>query len=177
MPKTRAQKEETVIILTEKLSKAKSVVFADYRGLTMGQLSSLRKELRVLGAEFAITKNNLLKLAINNSKLPINNDELFLGPTATLFSYEDEITPIKSLTKLLKDTQIGSIKMGLMGGDVIDTYSIARLASLPSKDELRAKIVGSLGSPLYGIVGVLQANLRNLVYVLDSIREKKSAAA
>lgn len=175
MPKTRAQKEETVKILTDKLGRAKSLVFADYRGLTMGQLSSLRNELRDLQAEFTITKNNLLKLALKDvdQKLATSNEQLFSGPTATLFAYDDEITPLKKLSKLLKDTQIGSIKLGILGGELLDATTISRLASLPSRDELRGKIVGSLGAPLYGIVGVLQANLRNLVYALEGIRISK----
>lgn len=177
MPKTRKQKEEIVAKLTEKLANAKSVVFADYKGLTMAQLGALRKQLSEVGGQFSVTKNNLLKLALNNSQLTINNDQLFEGPVATLFAYDDEITPIKILAKALKDlpadrqgNQIGSVKGGFFEGEFADQIKINKLASLPSKDELKAKIVGSLGAPLYGIVGVLQANLRNLVYVLDQIK-------
>lgn len=173
MPKTRQQKEDLVTKLTEKLTQAKSVVFADYKGLTMAQLTDIRNKLRELGAEFTITKNSLLKLALNNSQLTINNSQLFQGPIASLFSYEDEIYPIKILVKALKDNQIGSIKLGVLNKEVMDSSMINRLAELPSKNELRAKIVGSLGSPLYGIVGVLQANLRNLVYALEQIKTMK----
>jgi large subunit ribosomal protein L10 len=94
-------------------------------------------------------------------------------PVATLFAFGDEITPIKILTKSLKDTGIGKVKGGVMEGEYLDEYKINKLAQLPSKDELRAKVVGSLGAPLYGIVGVLQANIRNLVYALDQIRKSK----
>ncbi|MBI2021376.1 50S ribosomal protein L10 [Candidatus Daviesbacteria bacterium] len=167
MPKTRAQKEQIVKGLTDKLDRAKSVVFVDYKGLTMSQLSDLRSKLREVGAEFTITKNSLLKLASTPYKLPPTN---YQGPIATLFSYEDEITPIKILTKAIKDAQIGSVKLGIFNGELIDNVIVQKLASLPSKEELRANIVGSLGAPLYGIVGVLQANLRNLVYALDQIR-------
>lgn len=172
MPKTRLQKEEAVVKLTDKLSKAKSVVFADYKGMTMKQLSELRKTLRDQGAEFSITKNNLLKLALKNSQLTINNEQL-TGPVATLFSYEDEISPLKALAKAFKDNQIGSVKAGIMDGEILSEQQIIKLASLPTKQELRAKIVGSLSAPLYGIVSVLQANLRNLVYTLEQIRVQK----
>lgn len=170
MPKTRQQKQDLVTKLTEKLSQAKSVVFTDYKGLTMAQLTDLRNKLRELGAEFTITKNNLLKLALKNSQLTIDNGQLFEGPTATLFANDDEISPIKILVKALKDTAIGSIKSGIFEDELIDDVMIQKLASLPSKDELRAKVVMSLTSPLYGIVGVLQANLRNLVYALEQIK-------
>lgn len=175
MPKTRKQKIDAVVKLTDKLSKAKSVVFADYKGMTMKQLSELRKILREQGAEFSVTKNNLLKIALvqTNSELITHNSELFSGPIATLFSFEDELSPLKTLAKAIKDNQIGSVKAGIMEGNFITDQEVLKLASLPSKDELRAKLVGSLGAPLYGIVGVLQANLRNLVYALEQVRVQK----
>jgi large subunit ribosomal protein L10 len=169
MPKTRIQKEETVTRLTDKLSRSKSVVFANYQGMTMTQLSELRKQLREQSAEFSITKNNLIKIALKNARLDIENSAIE-GPTATLFSFEDEISPIKALTKSFKDSSIGSVKGGVLNGEYLDQYKVTKLASLPSKDELRAQAVGALGAPLYGIVSVLQANIRNLVYALDQIR-------
>ncbi len=176
MPKTRIQKQDLVIELKDKLSKAKSVVFADYKGLKMNQLSELRKSLRDQQSEFTITKNNLLKLALNNPKdssLDPLHSSLFEGPIATLFVYDDEITPIKTLVKAFKDNQTGRVKAGIFEGEFISDIEIGKLAALPSKDELKAKVVGSLGAPLYGIVGVLQANLRNLVYILDQIKSSK----
>lgn len=172
MPKTRKQKEETVTKLEEKFSKAKSVVFTDYKGMTMVQLSAVRRELEDQSAQFSVTKNNLLKIAAKNSKVAVE-DNVFEGPIATLFSFGDEISPIKVLTKALKEAQVGKIKGGIVDGEFIDEAKVQKLAQLPSKDELRAKVVGSLGAPLYGIVGVLQANLRNLVYVLDQVRVSK----
>jgi large subunit ribosomal protein L10 len=173
MPKTRQQKEDIAIKITDKLSRSKSVVFADYQGLTMSEFGALRDQLREVGAEFSVTKNNLLKIALENSKLSTPNSEFLNGPIATLFAYKDEIAPIKVLVKALKDAQKGQIKGGIMEGEYLDQYSVTKLSTLPSKDELRAKVVGSLGAPLYGIVGVLQANLRNLVYALDQIRVAK----
>lgn len=170
MPKTRDQKVQAVEDLTDRLSKARSVVFADYKGLTMSQLSDIRNQLLDMSAEFSVTKNNLLKLALQSTNYQLPTTNLFEGPIATLFAYEDEISPIKILTKALKDNQIGSVKGGILDGEYLDAYSVNKLAQLPTKDELRAKIVGSLGSPLYGMVNVLQANLRNLVYALDQIR-------
>ncbi len=181
MPKTRTQKEQTVQILTDKFGKANSVVFFNYQqagnstsqGMTMNQLSDLRNQLREMGAELTITKNNLVKLALNNSQLTIKDEQLFEGALATLFAFGDEITPIKTLTKAIKEYQVGQVKGGLLNGEYMDQYKVNKLASLPSKQELRAKVVGSLGAPLYGMVGVLQANIRNLVYTLDQIRVSK----
>ena len=169
MPKTRVQKEETVAKLTSQLAAAKSVVFADYKGLTMSQLSDVRNQLSEVGGKLSVTKNNLLKISLQstNYQLPAT---LFEGPVATLIASYDEIAPIKVLVKALKDFQMGKVKAGILEGEVLDEYKLVQLANLPTKNELRAKVVGSLGAPLYGIVGVLQANLRNLVYALDQIR-------
>lgn len=173
MPKTRAQKEESVVKYAEKLTKARSVVFADYKGLKMSQMSALRNQLRDQEAEFTVTKNTLLKLALKNSSFDTPNSELFSGPLATLFSYGDEISPIKALVKTIKDAQTGKIKGGILDSTFLDEFAITRLANLPSKLELQAKIVGLLNAPLQGMVSVLQGNLRNLVFALDQIRISK----
>ena len=172
MAKTRAQKEEIVKQIQEKLGKAKSVVFADYRGLTMKQLSDLRNKLRDLDAEFTITKNTLLDRALPSSNLQLPSSSLE-GPTATLFAYDDEISPIKILVKTLKDAALGKVKLGFLGAESLDESKIQYLASLPSKDELRGQTVGVLAAPLQGMVSVLQGNLRNLVYALGQINKQR----
>ncbi|MDD2823513.1 MAG: 50S ribosomal protein L10 [Candidatus Daviesbacteria bacterium] len=171
--KTRAQKEESVKNLTEKFKAAKTVVFTDYRGMTMNQLSDLRNKLAESDAELEITKNTLVHIALDEAGLTGETDNIAQGPTATLFGFGDEILPIKTLTKAIKDNQVGVIKGGFLNGGFMEATNITRLSNLPSKLELQAKIVGSLSSPLYGMVNVLQGNLRNLVYALDQIRISK----
>ncbi len=170
MPKTKQQKIDNVSVLTDKLERAKSVVFVDYKGLEMKTLSELRDDLYKDGAQFSIAKNNLLKLALTNAALSNPDSQLLEGPTAVLFSFEDEISPIKKLAKTLKDAQIGSLKSGFLNGEFLNQSEIIKLSTLPTKDELRAKLVGVLVAPLTGTVSVLQGNLRNLVYALDQIR-------
>lgn len=172
MPKTRQQKEEIVAQLKEKLANAKSIVFADYRGLTMAQLTDLRNKLHEVQGEFTITKNALLSRALPYSTVSLPPSSLE-GPTATLIAKDDEISPIKLLVKALKDAGIGKVKAGFLGIEVLDEERVNQLASLPSKDELRGKTVGILVAPLQGIVSVLQANLRNLVYALSEIQKAK----
>lgn len=172
MPKTKQQKIDIVTDLTQRVAKAKSIVFADYKGMNMSQMQTLRLGLQDLSAQFSITKNNLLKIALKENGLKVD-DAVFEGPVATLFAYGDEIAPIKVLTKAIKDNGIGKTRAGFLNGEYLSDAKVNQLAQLPSKDELRAKVVGALGSPLYGIVGVLQANLRNLVYALDQIRKQK----
>ena len=176
MAKTRIQKQEDVTKLTEKLSRAKSVVFADYKGMTMLQLSDLRKKLRGEQAEFSITKNTLLERALPTSDFRLQTSVLD-GPTATLFAYDDEISPIKLLVKAIKDSGVGKIKAGFLGSteenQFLDEFKVITLSQLPSKDELRGKTVGVLVAPLQGIIGVLQGNLRNLVYAISEIQKMK----
>jgi len=175
MAKTRQQKQDLVVKLKEKLDKATALVFADYKGLTMKQLSDLRHKLRDLDAEFTITKNSLLERAMPTTyNLPPTT---YQNPTATLFAYDDQISPIKILVKALKDAAIGKIKMGFLGDESLDEIRITQLASLPTKIELRGQTVGILVAPLQGMVAVLQGNLRNLVYALNGIKEKRSASA
>lgn len=165
MPKTKQQKKDLVVKLQEKIERSKALVFADYKGLTMKQLSDLRDKLREVNGEFTITKNTLLKRALPTSSLE--------GPTAALFAYDDEISPIKILVKAFKDSGVGKVKLGFLGSEALDEAKILQLSMLPSKNELRGKIVGVLAAPLQGIVSVLQGNLRNLVYALSEIQKQK----
>lgn len=172
MPKTRQQKIDKVAELTDKLNTAKSVVLADYQGLTMAQLSDIRQRLAEVSGELSVTKNNLLELSLKDAGYNVD-DVAMQGPIATLFSFGDEIAPLKILTKALKDFDKGKVKVGYLNKDDLSAEQVQKLAALPSKEELRGKVVGALGGPLYGIVGVLQANVRNLVYALDQIRISK----
>lgn len=173
MAKTRTRKEEDVKKLTGKLSRSKSVVFTDYRGLKMSHLSDLRNKLAADESDFNITKNTLLSISLKQAGLPNLPREVEEGPTATLFSFRDEIAPIKTLVKALKDAQIGKVKGGILGDVFIDSFAVIRLSDLPTKTELRGKVVGTIAAPLYGLVNVLQGNLRDLVYALDQIRIRK----
>lgn len=160
--------------MTEKLSRAKSVILADFRGMKMPQIQALRIKLKADGAEFSVAKNTLVKRALIDSGYTGVKDEDFEGPIGTLFNYADEIAPIKTIVGFKKENDAPQIKFGYFEKNFISDTEISQLATLPSKPELYAKVVGGLSSPLYGIVGVLQANIRNLVYVLDQVRIQNS---
>jgi large subunit ribosomal protein L10 len=138
----------------------------------MSQLSAIRSDLADQSAEFTVTKNNLLKIALKNNGQDFD-DAVLVGPIATLFAFGDEISPIKVLTKAIKDNNVGQIKGGVMEGEFLSESKVKQLSELPSKDQLRAQVVGTIAAPLYGLVNVMQGNLRNLVYALDQIRMKK----
>jgi large subunit ribosomal protein L10 len=157
--------------LKEKLTRAKSVVVTDYRGLNMTQLGELRGELLKENAEYTVAKNRLVVRAAKAAGYE-TADEL-TGPTAVLFAYGDEISPIKALANFIKTNKLPEIKLGYLNQEMLTELQITQLAKLPSRDELIGKVVGGIASPLYGVVGVLQANLRNLVYTLNSIKDSK----
>jgi len=173
--KSRIKNEAAVADLVERLNKAKTVVLTDQSGLTVALSSELKKKLRGVEAESLVTKNTLLKIASKQTGHEIP-DEVLEGPTATLFAYGDEISPIKELTAFAKTNEKPTIKLGFLGTDLLSPERITALAKLPSKEVLRGQVVGGLYSPLYGMVGVLNANIRNLVYTISAIKDKKSSA-
>ncbi len=174
----REIKEDKVQDLIEKLGRAKTVAFADYRGLTANQIAELRTKIKSVGGEMLVEKNNLIRLSLKSTKHQISNedDEKYLtGPTATIFAYDDEIAPIKEVADSNKLLTLPTFKFGFFGHDYLDTSSLEKLSKIPSRDILQAKVVGALNSPIYGIVATLSANLKNLVYALSQIKDQKGA--
>ncbi len=175
MAKTRQQKEEEVKVLTEKLQAAKSVVFVSFSGLTVNQSEELRKSLREQEAELKMAKKRLLKIALEKAGLGTEILEQGIeGNLSLAFGFGDEVAPAQVLVKFAKANEQLSIKGGILEGKFIDDKQIKALASLPSRQELLAKVVGTIQAPVSGFVNVLSGNLRNLVYVLNAIKEAKS---
>lgn len=171
-----AQKEATVNLLKEKLQESQGAILADYRGLNVSEVTELRSKLREANVEFKVAKNTLTKRAAD--EVGIEGLDPFLeGPTAIAFGMEDPVSPAKILSEFAKDHKALEIKAGILEGKVIDIEAIKALAELPSKEELIAKVLGGMQSPLYGFAGSLQGLLRNLVYVLSAVQEKKAAEA
>lgn len=173
MAKTREQKEETVKLLTDKLSKMKSLVFVNFDGLKVAEVTKLRKQCRKEKVDYIVAKKTLLKKALDGAKIEDIDPKTITGGIATVLSYEDEVAPAKILYEFAKDHQALKISGGFLEGKFIAAVAIANLAKLPSRNELMAKVVGSIAAPLSDIVGVLQGNLRNLVGVLQAIKERK----
>jgi large subunit ribosomal protein L10 len=170
MPKTRQQKENIVQDLQEKLSQAKAVVFADYYGLTVKEMEDLRKSLKEMGGQYLVTKKNLLKIALEKIGLSEVNLE---GGISLAIHNEDEVLPAKILDEFSKSHEALKIQGGILEGKFVDLNKIQELAKLPGKKELIGKLVYLVKSPLEGIVGVLQGNLRGLVCVLTKITSNR----
>ena len=151
----KEQKKNYISEMTAQFENSEAVLVTHYQGLTVKQLDELRKQMRMHGIKFKITKNRITKIALQNSKCK-NLTDLFVGPTAVALS-EDAITSAKILTKFSKENANLKILGGIMGKEILDVVGVANIATLPSMDEARAKIVGILRSPAQKIASILLA--------------------
>ena len=159
--------------LKTRLAGVKTVVLTEYRGLTVQQLSDLRKQLRAVSAEYKVVKNRLARLAVKSSRLEGLSAHL-TGPTGVIFSKEDPVAVAKALHSFAKTNQALAIKAGFVEGHMLPPAELKALADLPSREQLRAQLVGAIQGVLSRLVGVLAAPQRELVYVL---RERGKNAA
>ncbi len=169
---TREKKEEIVKRLTEELKNSKAVVFTDYRGIKANDINRLKKDLKKEGTNLQVIKKNLIELSLQNTKLNVSVRDLE-GQLAIVVSTEDEVAPAKILTKFAKENENLKILGGILGEKELSEKEVKALAKLLSKEELRAKVVGSLKSPISGFVNTLSGNLRGLINVLKAIEDKK----
>ncbi len=174
MPKSKIQKAEILRDLDEKIKKSKSIVFASFDGLEVKDNEELRNNLKKEKGEYYVSKKTLLDLAFKNNKVNDLDIKNLPGKIATVFAYEDEVSPAKVVLNFKKKHE-GKIEFigGILDGKVINKEDIEKIATLPGKQELYAKLVGSLNAPVSGFVNVLSGNLRSLVTVLKAISDKK----
>lgn len=168
----KQKKVAVVAELSDKVGKAKALVFTNYQGLTHLQIEGFKKGIRKLDAEYAITKNRLLKRALEEKNYTVDQTDLE-QPTATLFLYGDPVGPLKELSKLIKEVQKPSIKFGFMEGQKINEQQVVRLSTLPPKEVLLAQLLGMMNSPLTGLHRALNWNLIKLVMTLSAIQSQK----
>jgi large subunit ribosomal protein L10 len=173
MPKTRQQKQEILKSLKETLDQAKSAILASFSNIAVSDQEDIRSRLRDSKTSFSVFKKTLLKKVLQEKKISIEKIDDWIGNIALATNLEDQVAPAKILTELSKSLEGLEIKAGLLEGKIIGMDQVKALASLPSKEELIAKLIGSIRSPLYGFVNVLQGNQRGLVSVLSQIRNKK----
>ena len=151
----KQKKQEYIKEMTNQFDKSESVIVTHYQGLTVSQLDDLRDKMREHGIIFKITKNRITKLALEKTRCK-DLSSLFNGPTAVALS-KDAITTAKILTKFSKENQNLKILGGIMGKDILDVAGVNNVATLPTLDEARAKIVGILRSPAQKIASILLA--------------------
>ena len=161
----RVTKEQQVDELKQKLAKTASIVLADYRGIDVPSVTGMRNEFRKVQCEYKVYKNTLVKLAIKGTKMEGLGAQLE-GPTAIIFSWESPSAPAKVATKLAKEQEKFKLKGGYFEGTVLDVKGVEGLATMPGKDELRAKLLATFMAPATDLVRTLSAGAQNFMYLL-----------
>ncbi|MBI5328492.1 MAG: 50S ribosomal protein L10 [Deltaproteobacteria bacterium] len=168
----REEKNQVVGDIHERFEKAKAAFVADYRGLTVEKLTTLRKSLRDSKVDFKVVKNTLAKIAIKDVGAEPLKD-YFQGTTAVALSYVDPVAAAKILIQFAKDEPNFKLKIGLLDGKIVSLDEIKAISELPSREILLAKFVGMLNAVPTSLVGVLSGITRKFVYTLSAIQAKK----
>lgn len=171
MPKTKQQKSEQIAAISERISRAKSAVFTNFAGLTVKEVTELRRLCREAGAEYLVAKKTLMRKAFTEAKLDVD-PETFGGEVATVFGFADEVAPSRITVQFSKGHPALKPFGGLLERQYVAAEKIKELSALPSKQQLIAQVVGSIGAPISGFVRVLAGNLRGLVQVLSAAAAK-----
>jgi large subunit ribosomal protein L10 len=166
----KPEKAKLVKDLVEKIKSAKSTVFVDYSGMDVKSQQDLKKRLKEAGSSMLIVKNTLIKIAGKEAKVNPEalEDSILSGQTAIIFSDEDPVSPIQTLGKFIEETEMPSLKVGIVEGNFQDKDSLVRISKLPSKEILLGQVMGAISAPIYGLVGTLEANLQKLIWVLKA---------
>ncbi len=170
---TRAMKEERLAETRDLVAKQQAIIFVKYLGLSAIDVDTARRDIEASGAKYLVTKNTLLRIALTDSNLP-TEIEAITQPIATVFALEDQVATAKAIVKANKTFEGLQILGGIIDGELVDEATIRTLATLPGRQELLAKLVGSVAAPLSGLVSVLSGNLRGLVSVLHQYEQKKA---
>ncbi|HUS60496.1 MAG TPA: 50S ribosomal protein L10 [Nevskiaceae bacterium] len=157
----------TVQNLAEKFKQAKALVLADYQGLSVTQINELRSEVKKVGGEFEVIKNTLLRLAAKENKHPVSEIQL-KGPLAALWVYSDDPAPLKTIDSFIKKNERPKIKFGFWEDKLISIERIQELASLPDLNQLQAKLVATLQSPIFGLANALNWNIKKLLLTIKA---------
>jgi len=174
MPTQR--KNETIKELKARVESHPNFFLTDYRGLTVGEMRTLRVALRKSSADYAVIKNTLFGKAIGDDKL-VELKPLLEGPTGVAFAGDDVVGAVKALVQFATESKKLKIKAGFIDGLLYDLAKIEALSKVPSRPELLTRLVGSLMSPLYGLHSVLYGSQRKLVLALSAVHTKKSEAS
>jgi large subunit ribosomal protein L10 len=166
-------KREAVTELAELLRTSSAMAVTDYRGLKVSEMQAVRRTLRDNGVRLTVAKNRLLKIAADEAQRP-ELKPMLTGPTALATVDGDEAAMAKALTDALRPyARVVTVRGGMLGERAIDAGQLTRLATLPPREVLLAKLAGGMAAPMTGMAAVLAANIRNLVGVLSAIADKK----
>lgn len=165
------KKIEQVDQVAKKLADAKSVALVQYQGLTAGDISQLRADIRAQGGQMEVVKNSLITRAL--AKIGIKLPETLVGPTSITYCNEDEVAPLKEIDKINKAKEITSFKYGVFDKKLLSVDELKTFLNLPSKSALISQFVGGLVNPLQRLAYAMRYNQTNLVLTLKALSEKK----
>jgi large subunit ribosomal protein L10 len=171
--RVKSEKVESVAELHEKFACAVSAVLADFRGLTVQEITDLRQQLREASLELAVVKNTLARLAVQETAFERLSPYL-KGPTSVTLSYRDIVAPAKVLSAYVKKQPKLAVRAGLFEGEIVPAEKIAEIADLPPRDVLLAQALAVMQGPLAGLVGTLEGVLGSFVGTLQAIHDKKA---
>jgi large subunit ribosomal protein L10 len=174
--KNREQKAEAISEFTEGVGSATNAFVLDFKGITVPQVTELRRQIRETGSTYVVIKNTLALIAVKDTPLT-KLTQHFSGMTAVAYNTTDAVALAKVLTKFAKDVPTVQFKAALLGGQPVAASEIQNIANLPSREELVSKLLFMLQSPIRGLATVLAANIRNLAVVIDQVRQQKETAA
>jgi large subunit ribosomal protein L10 len=168
---TKARKEELVAQYIDLLERSQAVILTDYKGLNVPQITKLRTQIREANGAYYVTKNTLVKLALEDRELAVPAAWLD-GPTAIGFCFDDAPAIAKVITEFAEESASLAIKGAILGEKMVGQERVKKLADLPSTDVLQAQMLGSLTAPMSGLVGVLNSALSGLVGVLEARKDQ-----
>lgn len=170
---TKAFKNEKLQVIRESLTNAKVAIVTDFRGYSVAEITNLRRELQKDGAEYTVVKNTLAKIAIKGTQYE-SLAGILNGPVAIAFGYKDQVAPAKVLTQYIKKLKKGEIKGGALDGKLLSPSEVSYLATIPSKEELYSKMLGSINSPATGIVMCVSGVMTALTRAVSEVSKQKA---
>jgi large subunit ribosomal protein L10 len=170
----RTEKQQEIDGLKEDFARANLAVVAQYKGLTVAQVTNLRTELRKVDGRFRVVKNTMARRAIAEAPA-LGLTDHFRGPVGVVFAYGDATAAAKVVKAFAKDAELFVVSAGLVEGAVVDAKGVAQIADLPTREELLARLAGALNGPVSGLLNVLSGSARNLVYALAAVARSKAA--
>jgi large subunit ribosomal protein L10 len=169
----REDKAQAISEFNASIGQATNAFLIDFKGITVPQVTELRKQVRETGSQYVVVKNTLALIAVKDSPLKTLGEQ-FSGMTAVAFNRTDAVALAKALTKFAKDVPAVQFKGAMLDGQIVPATQIQNIASLPSREELVSRLLYLLQSPIRGLAIVLNANIRNIAVVLDQIAKQKT---
>lgn len=171
---TKAFKENKIKEIKKKLEQAQVAIVTEYKGLSVEEITTLRRKLQKEDGDYTVTKNTLAKIAAKGTNFEVLTD-CFKGPIALALGFKDQVGPAKALANFIKEVKKGEIIAAALDGKFLSADEAKALAALPSKEEIYAKMLGCVNSPASGIANSMNAVLTKLVRTLDAVKDKLPA--